>query len=379
MGESEGGPKMVKEAVAIAVGAGVPVLLWGPPGSGKTSFLRLMAESLGLPIEVVIASIREPSDFSGLPVLKEDGVRLEPPAWAKRLAAAGKGILFLDEISTAPPAVQAALLRVVLDRVVGDLPLPPGVTVVAAANPPDMAAGGVDLSLPLANRFLHVRWRPSPEEISNGFINGWSEVGDRIPQLSDSWVAGVRPAEIEIGAFLRAQPEWALKEMAVDPGFPAYPTPRTWAMAARVLVAASSVGAPADVVYTLLSGCVGDAAATEFLSWRREQDLPPAGDLLDGRAAVPLDPNRPDRTFAALAAMCGEALRRGTPEAFVQAWRILYSAKTAGAAGTAAGAAQILRPFLGRPEMQEDGWMKALREVGPIIHDFLRLREEVEV
>jgi len=45
----------------------------------------------------------------------------------------GRGILFLDEITTAPPAVQAALLRVVLERVVGDVALPEAVSVVAAA------------------------------------------------------------------------------------------------------------------------------------------------------------------------------------------------------------------------------------------------------
>jgi len=56
-----------------------------------------------------------------------DGVRFAPPSWALRLAEAGHGLLFLDELSTAPPAVQAALLRVVLERAVGDLMLPDAV------------------------------------------------------------------------------------------------------------------------------------------------------------------------------------------------------------------------------------------------------------
>ena len=68
------------------------------------------------------------------------------PGLGWRLAEAGRGLLFLDELSTAPPAVQAALLRVVLERVVGDLTLPDEVAVVAAANPPDQAADGWDLS-----------------------------------------------------------------------------------------------------------------------------------------------------------------------------------------------------------------------------------------
>ena len=60
---------------------------------------------------------------------------MAPPDWAVRLVRAGRGLLFLDELSTAPPAVQAALLRVVLERRVGALQLPPGVRIVAAANP----------------------------------------------------------------------------------------------------------------------------------------------------------------------------------------------------------------------------------------------------
>ena len=159
------------EALGIAVAARVPVLLWGAPGTGKTSAIRAMAEAMGLPCETVIASIREPSDFAGLPVVaqgdpvtgngKSGGsavVRFAPPLWALRLAEAGTGLLFLDELSTAPPAVQAALLRVVLERTVGDLALPADVAVVAAANPPEQAADGWDLSAPLANRLCHLTW-----------------------------------------------------------------------------------------------------------------------------------------------------------------------------------------------------------------------------
>src|SRR6202453_2516197 len=138
----------VVEALALAVAARVPVLLWGAPGTGKTSVVHALATALGLPAETVIASIREPSDFAGLPVVsRDDGVAhvdFAPPGWARRLPAAGHGILFFDEISTAPPAVQAALLRVVLERTVGDLVLPAGVSVVAAANPPEQAASGWD-------------------------------------------------------------------------------------------------------------------------------------------------------------------------------------------------------------------------------------------
>src|SRR5262249_30063018 len=101
----------VRSALAVAVAARVPVLLWGGAGLGKSSAVREMAGVAGLPCETVIASIREPSDFAGLPIVAEDGkaVRFAPPLWAERLASAGTRVLFLDEISTAPPPLPAAL------------------------------------------------------------------------------------------------------------------------------------------------------------------------------------------------------------------------------------------------------------------------------
>src|SRR5246127_5368244 len=175
------------EALGVAVAARVPVLLWGAPGTGKTSAIRDMAKAMDLPCETVIASIREPSDFAGLPIVVGDEVRFAPPAWARGLAEAGRGLLFLDELSTAPPAVQAALLRVVLERAVGDLDLPEEVAVVAAANPPDQAADGWDLSAPLANRLCHLSWLATPRSVADGLAGGWS--APVIPVLPDGWQA----------------------------------------------------------------------------------------------------------------------------------------------------------------------------------------------
>ena len=99
--------------------AGVAVCLWGDPGIGKSAHIAAAAAADDVPCEIVIGSLREPSDFAGLPVVTDDGVRLEPPSWAKRLQAAQAGYLFLDELSTSPPAVQAAMLGVALERRIG--------------------------------------------------------------------------------------------------------------------------------------------------------------------------------------------------------------------------------------------------------------------
>src|SRR5258705_1067513 len=82
------------DALTLAVAADLPVLLWGEPGIGKTAALNQLADALDLPLTTVIASVHEPSDFAGLPVVGDDPavqvVPMAPPDWAVRLVRAGR-------------------------------------------------------------------------------------------------------------------------------------------------------------------------------------------------------------------------------------------------------------------------------------------------
>ncbi len=227
---------VVGEALSVAVQAGIPVLLWGSPGTGKTSVVRALGEALGLHTEVVIGSIREPSDFAGLPVVIGGAVQMAPPAWAQRLRDQEQGLLFLDELTTAPPAVQAAMLRVVLERVVGDLELPDGVRVVAAANPPDEAADGWELAPPLANRLVHLDWPVDAKAIAKGIVLGFpppsSATGRRPSQ------AQAISARAAVSAFLEVRPALvlAVPKVAEQAGR-GWPSPRSWEAVARLMAA----------------------------------------------------------------------------------------------------------------------------------------------
>ena len=125
---------------------GLPLMLAGDPGTGKTSMVTAEARALGMQVKVNIASISDPTDYGGIPVAPADGSRFAHmllPQWAREVFGwQGAGVLVFDEFTTVSPAVQAALLRVVLERYVGDAQLPDRVRVVGAMNPPEQAAGG---------------------------------------------------------------------------------------------------------------------------------------------------------------------------------------------------------------------------------------------
>ena len=327
------------EALGVAVAARVPVLLWGAPGTGKTSAIRAMAQIMGLPCETVIASIREPSDFAGLPIVVGDEVRFAPPAWARRLAEAGHGLLFLDELSTAPPAVQAALLRVVLERAVGDLMLPDAVAVVAAANPPELAADGWDLSAPLANRLCHLAWDIDPRAVADGLAGGWAPPA--VPALPPGWAAEVGLALALVAAFLHVRPALACAPPsdAASSGR-GWPSPRTWEMAARLWAASGAAGAGEEARSALVRGAVGDGAGIEFLAWLIEMDLPDPEAVLADPSSFVL-PARGDRAYAAVAAVAAVVAASPTPQRWTAGWQVLGKA-AATAPDVAAVAARVL-------------------------------------
>jgi hypothetical protein len=336
-----------------AVQVRVPVLIWGPPGVGKSAAIQRWASTRGLRCWTVIASLREPSDFGGLPIVgpgrssaagacDTPAVHFAPPRFAVEAQREG-GVIFLDELTTAPPAVQAALLRAVIDKAFGDLELDPArVTLVAAANPPTEAAGGWDLAPPLANRFTHQTYAPSPETWTEEFPGYWG----RPPELSFGGTAlrdeDWSPSRSLIAGFLRARPQLLLQvPQESSRRGQAWPSPRSWDFASRLHGRLHRAGVALNDMLPLLAGCVGEGPALEFLSWARELDLPDPEELL-AHPGCYIHPQRRDQAYAVLSAVCQAAIGRLTERRWKAAWNILARAARESGADVAAASARSL-------------------------------------
>lgn len=375
--------------------------LWlGPPGMAKTSLIReFCRDTIKVHLEAIISSIRDPADFAGLPVPGADGVTLEPPAWAKRLAALVKGdpgvqirvlhnswilgVLFLDEVGDCAPATQGALARVVHEHVVGDLALPPGIRVVAAANPPEEAASGWEHNPAFANRFVYMVSRPEdrPTKMFTSWLRTRESAATSVPLLDPvRWASEYEGTRRILAAFLDAKPSAAEESPKDYRGrYPrAFATWRTWETAARLHAACRTVGRE-DELLDMISGCVGEPLALQYATYVREMDLPnPEKVLLNPEEWTP-DPRRPDRDYAVMQSVVGLATEgivgrepnvdRRTMDRWLAAWRVIERGLKTGSKELVANAAQGLgehRPAGGllQPEIRA-----VIAQLAPVLHN----------
>jgi MoxR-like ATPase len=122
-------PSQLVAALECSIDQKLPFFIWGAAGIGKSDLIKLVAETRDLSLCDLRVALFDPVDLRGLPRAEEDKTVWLPPALLPR---DGKGILFLDELTTAPQMIQAACYQLVLDRKLGEYTLPDGWVVIAA-------------------------------------------------------------------------------------------------------------------------------------------------------------------------------------------------------------------------------------------------------
>jgi len=273
-----------------------PVMLWGPPGVGKSQLVLQVGRTHGVPVIDVRLSQMEPSDLRGIPFRIGEHVEWAVPAMLPDTVRHGPaGILFLDEITSAPPSVSAAAYQLILDRRLGAYEVPPGWAIFAAGNRQGDRGVTYTMPAPLANRFSHFELDVN--------LDDWV-----------AWAYGNGIDERVIG-FLRFRPELLFKfEEAYEKH--AFPTPRSWEFAHRAL---QKFGHNRELLMTTLQASVGEAAGIELYAFIENLDQLPDIDAIVRGEPVKV-PKEIDLQYAVASALVGRAIKaKDTPQS-EQTW-----------------------------------------------------------
>lgn len=289
-----------REFIGASCGHHTPVMLWGPPGVGKSQIIAQVAARHEAPMIDIRLSQMEPSDLRGIPFRIDNRVEWAIPAMLPDVERHGEtGILFLDEITSAPPSVSAAAYQLILDRRLGAYEVPKGWAIFAAGNRQGDRGVTYTMPAPLANRFSHFE----------------------VEANLDDWVAWAYCNNIDerLIGFLRFRPE---RLFDFDPAHNpvAFPSPRSWEFVHRAL---QKFGDSPELLLATLQACVGPAAGLELNAFVENLDRMPDLDAILRGEEVEV-PREVDLQYAVASALVGRASRaKGSSNAIETYGRIL--------------------------------------------------------
>ena len=255
-----------RKAILTAFKAKRPVFLWGPPGIGKSEVVEEITEELGgYMIDLRMAQM-EPTDIRGIPYFNKENNKMD---WAEPVDLPSEElaaqypivVLFLDEMNSAPPAVQAAGYQLILNRRVGKYKLPDNVVIVAAGNRDSDKGVTYRMPMPLANRFIHLEMRYD--------FTAWQ-----------IWAVNKNVHRDVVGYLSFSKQDGY--DFDAKGSSRAFASPRSWVFVSDLLVDEENVDN--DTLFNLVAGSVGDGLAVKFMAHRKvASKMPEPLAILEGK------------------------------------------------------------------------------------------------
>ena len=242
-----------------------PMFLWGPPGIGKSDVVRQITEELGgFMIDLRLGQM-DPTDIRGIPFYNKEAGKMDwaPPIDLPDEELASQYpvvVLFMDEMNSAAPAVQAAAYQLVLNRRIGKYVLPKNVRIIAAGNRESDKGVTYRMPTPLANRFVHAEMRAD--------FGVWQE-----------WAVlnGIHKDVVGYLSFAKQD----LYDFDAKSSSRSFATPRSWVFVSELLEDEDLDDATAT---DLIAGTVGEGLAVKFMAHRKiAGKLPSPEDILSGK------------------------------------------------------------------------------------------------
>ena len=264
-----------------------PIFLWGPPGIGKSDVVAEIARDMGALLIDLRLGQMDPTDIRGIPFYNKDIGKMDwaPPIDLPDAETASQYpyvVLFMDEMNSAPPAVQSAAYQLVLNRRVGKYRLPDNVVMVAAGNRESDKGVTYRMPTPLSNRFVH-------SEMKVDFPS-WQE-----------WAIKNQIHKDVVGFLTFAKQD--LYDFDAKSSSRAFATPRSWTFVSELLA-----DEDLDVATTtdLIAGTVGEGLAVKFMAHRKiASKLPKPEDILSGKATE-LETKEVSAMYSLVISLCYE-------------------------------------------------------------------------
>lgn len=230
-------------SISALVEQKVPTFLWGAPGIGKSSIVKQIAKEKNIGFIDLRLALMDPTDLKGIPFYEKDShtALWAPPAFLPR---EGEGILFLDELNTAAPSVQASAYQLILDRRVGEYELPDGWAIVSAGNREGDRGVTYRMPAPLANRFVHFEMDVD--------VDDWRFWAYK-KELDERIISYITYRNEHLFTF---EPKSDTKSFA---------TPRSWEYVNSILKS----GMKEELLLESISGAIGREVAVGFLSFAK--------------------------------------------------------------------------------------------------------------
>ena len=264
-------PAEVKPIILRSMKANRPIFIWGAPGIGKSELVQGIVDSGELGNAFMIdlrLALMEPTDLRGYPFRNPETNTME---WApaadlptKELAEQYDSIvLFLDELNSAPPSVQAAAYQLVLNKKIGQYELPDNVKIVAAGNRETDRGVTFRMTSPLANRFRHINMDVNFEDWQQWAINN-----------------DVHPDVIGYLSFAKQD----LFNFDPKTSSQAFATPRSWTFTSDILKVDGFEEASAREQKAEIAGAIGEGMAIKFIEHRKiASNLPNPTEVIQGK------------------------------------------------------------------------------------------------
>lgn len=281
-------PSLAIAAISAALQAKLVPMLQGSPGTGKSDIIRNIASTFNLKVIDVRLSQCDPTDLNGLPSTSNNRARYLPmdtfPIEGDPLPEGYSGwLLFLDEMNSAPVAVQAAAYKIILDHAVGQHNLHSNVAIVGAGNLETDGAIVEPMSTAMQSRLVHLELVVDHKE----------------------WIDWASSACLDhrITSYVKFKPG-QLHTFQPDHSDKTYACPRTWEFANRILKF-SEIGEATTL--PLLAGTLSEGVAREFIVFCKIFDsLPKMVDIIRDPKGVPV-PDAPSVLFALTGAISHNA------------------------------------------------------------------------